>query len=300
MTAGSAVATNPTYQQFMYSLDVHSNQTQRGERARVANYLRETDDIRVKVRFISNAIIAVSAGTGASVLGLAGAGIGTVIEPGGGTVIGAVSGAALGGVVGGVVGKVIANREIPLMISRTRRFNEWKRKAIIEKLYPTFAKIFDDNDVFKTLMCPIEHELPTIPVRAPCGHVFEHHAIVGWHNMKKPGGKSCAVGWCVREFTLNDLVFSQEHLFKIMEAVKEQIAVLSVKQDPVSIEFLKGCFAIRDDANNVINQVFTAQMNQEINLAFRHDMSDAEAAEMAVKNLQALRAQKEQSKTKTV
>jgi hypothetical protein len=57
MTAGSAVATNPVYQQFMYSLDVHSSQTQQGEKARVANYIRENDNIKVKVKHVSNAII---------------------------------------------------------------------------------------------------------------------------------------------------------------------------------------------------------------------------------------------------
>jgi hypothetical protein len=299
-TAGAAVVNNPLYQQFMNSLDLHSNQTQQAEKAKVANYIRETDDIRVKVKHVSNAIIVLSAGTGATALGLAGAGIGTLVEPGGGTAIGAVSGAALGGAIGGVVGKVIAKRKIPVWISRTRRFNEWKRKAITEKLYPTFAKILNDNNDFKSLMCPINHELPSIPVQAPCEHVFEYQAIVEWQKRKLPGGACCGTGWCDRKFTVNDLIFAQDHLFKIMSVVKKQIDILSVKQDPVSIEFLKGCFAIHQDAVSVTNQVFNAEMENEVEDLFRHDMTEAEAAEVAVKALRAKKAQKELQSTKKV
>lgn len=300
MTAGSAVATNPVYQQFMHSLDLHSSQTQQAEKAKVANYIRETDDIRVKVKYISNAIIVAGAITGSTTGGLAGAGIGTIVEPGGGTVVGAAVGATLGGVIGGAVGKVIAKRKITVMISRTRRFKEWKRKAITEKLYPTFSKILNDNDDFKSLMCPINFELPSIPVKAPCNHVFEYEAIVAWQKRKVTGGVSCGTGWCQKEFTVNELIFSPEHLFKIMAAVKKQIEILSVKQDPVSVEFLKGCFAIHEDATNVIDQVFTAEMTQEINTAFRHGMSEDEATEIAIKHLRALKAQKEQQTTKKV
>ncbi len=85
-----------------------------------------------------------------------------------------------------------------------------------------------------------------------------------------------------------------------MNVVKKQIDILSEKQDPASIEFLKGCFAIHQDAASVIDQVFNAEMDQEINTAFRHDMSEEEAAEIAVKQLRALKAQKEQQTTKKV
>lgn len=127
-TAGAAVANNPVYQQFMYSLNLHSSQTQQAEKAKVANYIRETDDIRVKVKYISNAIIVASALTGSTAGGLTGAGIGTLVEPGGGTAVGAAVGVTLGGAIGGVVGKVIAKRKIPVWISKTRRFREWKKR----------------------------------------------------------------------------------------------------------------------------------------------------------------------------
>lgn len=59
-----------------------------------------------------------------------------------------------------------------------------EKKAITEKLYPVFTKILNDNDVFKSLMCPISFELPSIPVKAPCNHVFEYEAIVAWQKKK--------------------------------------------------------------------------------------------------------------------
>jgi hypothetical protein len=226
--------------------------------------------VKLFVKFTSGVFI-MAGGIAGSMIG---ANVGTSVGafyPVIGPRIGGIAGGALGGVAGASIGDALSRRTITIIISRTSCFADWKRNALKDNLYPLFQEILDEN-VFDGLKCPITHELPIVPVKTPCDHVYEKEDIEHWLNSRKPEGRCCVLG-CVTVFTARDLKYSQPHMRKIINAARDRIEQLKVLNDRNSQSLSEGFRAISKDANNVSNGVFSGIMDHEAKTAFSAGMS---------------------------
>jgi hypothetical protein len=88
---------------------------------------------------------------------------------------------------------------------------------------------------------------------------------------------------CTTQFNANDLVYSQKHLYKIIEAAQKQIDILVTKTDPVSMELVQGFYAIVKDSSDSLDEVITEVMNQEVKLAYKNGMTKEEWMEASAK-----------------
>ncbi len=243
--------------------------------------------MKLNVYFISGVRIVGGAIAGGTAGYIAGTSIGACY-PIVGSKIGGIAGATVGGLAGGAIGNALARRKITVDIEQTTNFIEWKKNALRDNLYPLFERILHDN-IFLGLVCPISHELPIVPVRTPCGHIYEMSDITHWLSRKKPDGLCCVLG-CAAVFTANDLAYSQEHIRKIMEAAKLQINFLKAQGDASSKELENGMNSYGRDVHNVSNTVLKAINRDESKLSFDMGMSRSDflrSAEISFDMMQA-------------
>jgi hypothetical protein len=235
--------------------------------------------VKLSVKFTSGVFIMAGGIAGSMIGANVGTSVGT-FYPVIGPRIGGIAGGALGGVAGAAIGDALSRRTITIIISRTSCFADWKKNALRDNLYPLFQEILREN-VLEDLICPITHELPVVPVRTPCNHIYDMSAIVEWlhnkdeynkRNVEHPNDRCCVLG-CVTVFTAKDLTYSQPHLSRIMNAARDRIDQLKAQSNPDSSRLLEGASAIYKDADNVSSGVFTGIMDHEGKTAFSSGMS---------------------------
>lgn len=270
------------------AIDFYSGDTTLAGIKRGVKYFQEIDTTtKVKLIFISTATIAVATATGALAGGTIGGAIGTLVEPGGGTAVGAGTGAAIGGVIGGAVGALYSTYVVTVEISRSNHYENWKRRALSEKIYPLFQEVLESEE-FGKLVCPITSELPRLPVLAPCKHVFEKSEIEKWLK-SKPEDAHCCPLRCRERFTAEDLVYSQDRIDEITNAAKARIQVLTqqhqhdIKIQGSSIELVHALTGVMRDGREHSLQVFKQVLNKEIDVSVEGNLSEADFATVASK-----------------
>lgn len=90
-----------------------------------------------------------------------------------GGAIGAGSGAALGLFAGCIIFVDI----VVMDVRESQHYVSWRIKAIEEKALPIFQAFLKEDTILSELICPITLELPTVPMKAPDGRVYEKAAI---------------------------------------------------------------------------------------------------------------------------
>lgn len=244
-------------------IDLYENPNKKNKGKAALTYVRESQtSIKLFVCFSSAVIVAGSAATGAAIGTVIGGSLGTYVEPGVGTRVGMYVGGGLGGLAGTAVGASFAKRTIMVIIPRTKFFARWKRHSLKEDLYPMFEKLLKEN-VFSGLICPITAELPVVPVQAPCGHIYEQEAIEEWLNTRKKGSRYCTLG-CEKPFTVYDLMYSEDHLRKIMKAASVRIKELKAQNDKNSRYLASGLDSHIQDTCSVSHNVFSGIVKDEI------------------------------------
>ncbi len=253
--------------------------------------------IKLSVKFTSGVFIAAGAVSGSVIGSNIGASVGACYSAVG-SKVGGLAGGALGGLAGTAIGNALGKRTITMVISRTSCFADWKRNALKDNLYPLFERILEDN-VFDGLKCPITNELPTVPVKTPCDHVYEMSALVNWLNHKDEENKRnaehqnnrCCVVGCAIIFTAKDLTYSQPHMKKIIDAAQDRIDQLQAQNNRNADKLSEGFRAISKDSRNVSNGVFSGIMDHEAKTAFSAGMSledFQEATKRTFMNLKAI------------
>ena len=189
-------------------------------------YITEDSSIKpVTIRIISISIptIILCTGIGAGVGGAAGGlicgGAGAAVTGGPGAILaipGVAAGAAIGAGAGAGIGLLLSTVISTISISRSTHYEEWRKQALRDKVYPIFQKFVDQDNELKNLVCPITHELPIVPVASPNGHVFEEAEIIKWldQNPNNPCPMRAA------PFTKKDLVYSHATVCAIMIRIK--------------------------------------------------------------------------------
>lgn len=194
-----------------------------------------------------------------------GAGVGAVLGGVGGFAVagpvGIVPGAALGAtIVGGTmavtaVGLVYA--KVPYMLLIDPRYHEWRVVKQGENLLNLFDRQVREHNELTALQCPIYADFPRIPVRAPCGHVYDKDSIERHLDGIYAAKSSCSSleGF---HFTKADLHFYPEHLIDIM---KTCVQVRTIIQAGMEGRILReGLDAVYASSQNMAHQDMTVKI----------------------------------------
>jgi hypothetical protein len=161
---------------------------------------------------------------------VAGAAVGTLIKPGKGTIKMGIKGLLFGLGLGTLRGSYDYFSKHKVEFVPSKIYEEWRAQANANKVFPHFKKILKASKVFEDFICAISDDITIIPVKAPCGHIFERECIVEWLNNKLQDALCCPYK-CARVFTVEDLEYSQERVNKIIIVAMDQIKIHCTKGD---------------------------------------------------------------------
>lgn len=156
--------------------------------------------------------------------------------------VGIVSGALIGGWVGGAVGGVVGfrkgyeiyNSRVPALIKTNESYYLWRIDVLREKTSELFSQELSQSIHFEDLIDPYTLEIPHIPVKAPCGHTYDKANMELYIQNKRPGVPLCGKLIDI-EFTKDDLVLDEDHLFRIIHKCAEIRNSLLEKSEPLSV-----------------------------------------------------------------
>lgn len=119
----------------------------------------------------------VNSAIGAGIGGAIGGGVGFLVAGPAGIIPGAAIGAAAGGVAGAVITISLSTAFYPLTVKIDPVYHNWKQLIIRENLLKSFDAAVLEHEELRGLQCPILCDFPVIPVRAPCGHIYDKASI---------------------------------------------------------------------------------------------------------------------------
>jgi hypothetical protein len=232
-----------------------------------------------------------------------GAAIGTMVGVGiggvGGFAIGGPPGAMAGGLIGGVVGGATGGTIVYIAFEMTKdskikqdlTYKLFKDRLVREETIKIFQDQLANDTVFDPLCCPISSVLPEIPMRAPCGHVYDKYHIEQHldrieeeDKAAKSGGKedraylprsSCGINQGVK-FTKAELVFEESHITKIMERclkLREIQRKMGIGLDEGQLNrsiLLQGIDAVLTSSRNMMVQVVKIQQAELLDSVNEH------------------------------
>jgi U-box domain len=170
---------------------------------------------QVAINVISKSYVKVAVGctVGAIVGGAVGGGVGFSLTGLPGIIPGALIGSSIGASVGATTMLVLTVHHIPMIIESDSSYHDWKLLNMSTRIHAQFAEQISKDEVFSDLCCPLSYELPEIPVKAPCGHIYNKAHIEAHIDRKTHSDCSMIQGL---HFTKSDLVFNHDHLRKIL------------------------------------------------------------------------------------
>lgn len=150
-----------------------------------------------------------------------------------GAMAGGLLGGALGGTTGGTVVYIVFEITKSSKIKQDLTYKMFKDRLVRQHTINIFNEQIKNDTVFDPLCCSLSYMLPEIPVKAPCGHVYDKAHIedrldrneLDDKEASALGGKeghvytprsSCGSRYGVK-FTKSDLVFEESHMTKIIE-----------------------------------------------------------------------------------
>jgi hypothetical protein len=85
-------------------------------------------------------------------------------------------GAGLGATLGGLFGAGYTINQV----EQSKEYLTWRDNAILTGIYPLFKKFLNETEQFQDLLCPINHDLISVPFKDPKGRVYEEAEIRKW------------------------------------------------------------------------------------------------------------------------
>lgn len=166
---------------------------------------------------------AIAAGAGA----IAGGAAGFVLAGPPGIVPGAMTGMVVAGGISAVTSTILVFRKVPSLIMVDPKYHEWRAEKQRNNLLEIFDISIREHNSLMDLYCPISADFPRVPVRAPCGHVYDKISIEK-HLDSVFSAKSCCSSLENVRFTKADLTFYPEHLINIMKTCIQVRTIMSV------------------------------------------------------------------------
>lgn len=201
-----------------------------------------------------------------------------MLQGGVGIFSGGKTGAAVGGITGATIGIPLAKTWVTVSISASTAYRNWKIEAINKKVYPIFINFLSQHEDVTNLMCPIAHVIPLIPVKAPCGHVYEEAEICKWLDTKPEGASSCP--FRTANFTKTDLQYDYKHTRKVVRLIT---GLLKTQHNPTIIA---GLTALQNNIREINKEVLEVSTSHLVTEAYKKQLTTDVIAKMVIHNLQ--------------
>ncbi len=174
---------------------------------------------------------------------------------------GVVAGAAFCGSIAFATTYGYVISKIPAMLVLDPKYHEWRVKKQLDNLIHIFdAQVREHNELI-SLHCPIYGDFPRIPVRAPCGHVYDKESIERHLESPFAAKSSCSSLDAVR-FTKADLNFYPEHLMNIMKTCVQIRNVISAGMEGRILR--EGLDVVFHDAQSITKQNMSIKISSLI------------------------------------
>lgn len=203
-----------------------------------------------------------------------------------GIVPGAAAGVAIVGGLTAITSIVVVCVKIPFIVTINPKYHEWRIKKQRENILSIFDDQVKDHDVLADLRCRISGDFPLIPMRAPCGHIYDKDHIERHLDSQFSAKSSCSMIAGIR-FSKAQLVFHPEHLTNIIRACIQVRTVLSSSDEGsekrTKVErrlLLEGLDHVYADSMKLSSESLSIQSIHIARSALENDVGDDEFSKL--------------------
>ncbi len=100
--------------------------------------------------------------------------------------IGVFGGAAIGAGIGMSIGVNLGKSHHNLTILKSKVYNTWKDAILDQRTYRYFLDFIESRKEFSDFLCPIGANITVVPIKTPCGHIYEAENLKSFLYKKLP------------------------------------------------------------------------------------------------------------------